>query len=270
MILPDEGIILPEEPVIFIANHGFKDDILATVLAAKRHCYLMMASLPQLFNTFDGVTAWLNGTLLANRKVAASHKTVVEKSLRILEHGTDLVLFPEGVWNKTPNELVLDLWPGIYRIAKESGKKIVPIVHYIADCAMKGSENPIHTVVDDPVSIDDLSEKAALSYLRDILATWFYLMMERYGRAKRSDLLQEKTTDQYWKEQLERRVSTTARYDLEIELCADYRPQDKAIPIDVWKPVADIQNITLQNVNTVFKAKTIVQEEWIRDYQRRF
>ncbi len=44
-----------------------------------------------------------------------------------------LIVFPEGVWNKSPNALSLELWPGIYRIACETGAKIVPIVHYIYD-----------------------------------------------------------------------------------------------------------------------------------------
>lgn len=171
---PDSDIILPPEPLIWTSNHAFKDDILATVLAAKRHAYILFASLPQFYNTLDGITAWLNGAVMFNRKVASSRHSAVSKAVRAMQLGADLIAFPEGVWNKSPNALLIDLWPGIYRIACETGAKVVPVVHYIRDTSNKEKDNPIHTVIDDPVRIDDLSEQAALDYIRDILATWFY------------------------------------------------------------------------------------------------
>ncbi len=44
----DTPILLPPEPVIWAANHAFKDDALATILAAKRHAYILFGSLPQI------------------------------------------------------------------------------------------------------------------------------------------------------------------------------------------------------------------------------
>lgn len=51
------------------------------------------------------------------------------------ESGGSLGIFPESVWNKSPNALLIDLWLGIYRIACETGAKVVPVVHYIRDCS---------------------------------------------------------------------------------------------------------------------------------------
>lgn len=103
--------------------------------------------------------------------------------------GSDILIFPEGVWNKSPNALILNLWPGIYRIACETGAAVVPIIHYKKYYTIRDGSDPIHTVVDNPVRIDDLSEKAALSLVRDILATWHYLMMEKSGKASRAELM---------------------------------------------------------------------------------
>lgn len=36
----DTEILLPDVPVIWCANHAFKDDTLASVLAIKRHAYI--------------------------------------------------------------------------------------------------------------------------------------------------------------------------------------------------------------------------------------
>ena len=267
----DPGVQLPDKPVIWVANHGFKDDILASVLAAKRHLFFLLASLPQFYNTFDGVTAWLNGVILANRKVRASKQTVVPKAVQALHMGSDILIFPEGVWNKSPNALILNLWPGIYRIACETGAAVVPIIHNKKDYTIKDRSDPIHTVIDTPVRIDDLSEEAALSLVRDILATWHYLMMEAYGKSSRAELLSDSSTQaEAWSKHLEARVKTADRYDREIELCADYRQKNIIRPEDVWKAVAEIKVPGRNNVLDIAFARQIIETANENDFQRRF
>lgn len=262
--------MLPPEPVIWASNHGFKEDTLAAVLAAQRHAYILFGSLPQFFNTFDGITAWLNGVVMANRKVSNSKKGSIAKAVRAMNFGADLIVFPEGVWNKSPNALVIDLWPGIYRIACETGAKVVPVVHYLRDNAVSKS-NPIHTVIDDPLTIDDLSEHAALAYIRDVLATWYYLMIEAYGNSTRKEALQgASTAAQAWEQQLIERVNTVARYDQEIELRADYRPKWKIPPQHVWQAIADVTNVTPHNVGHILYAKRLVNQLRYEEFQHRF
>ena len=70
----DRGIQLPEKPVIFVANHGFRDDVLATVLAAKRHAYLYCGSLPLFYNSFNGYATSLVGQVMTNRKSKQSKR----------------------------------------------------------------------------------------------------------------------------------------------------------------------------------------------------
>lgn len=270
-VLPDPGIRLPDEPVIFAANHAFRDDSLASILAAKRHTYISLASVPQLLNAFDGFTAWLNGPVLINRKVKKSRDTFIPKSVNVLRYGADLLIFPEGVWNKSPNTLILNLWSGVYRIACETGAKIVPVTHYIRDYTDKLKGNPIHTVIDDPIRVDDLSESAALELIRDILASWHYLMMEVYGKVTRKEALTgSMNSSEAWEKQLVARITTADRYDLEIELKADFRPKDKILPQDIFRPVANISNITAESVRLIEYAKQLVTEAERSDFQRRF
>jgi 1-acyl-sn-glycerol-3-phosphate acyltransferase len=267
----DKKIVLPEEPVIWTGNHAFKDDTLATILAAQRHAYILFGSIPQFYNTLDGITAWINGVILTNRKVSGSKKTSVGKAVKAMQYGADLMVFPEGVWNKSPNALILDLWPGVYRIACETGAKIVPVVHYIRDTTNQLKDNPIHTVVDDPVRIDNLSEKAALEYIRDILATWYYLMMDIYGKSTReTELRGMESSVKAWEKQLQDRVKTAARYDTEIELSADYRPKYKVTSDIVWRAVADIDKITPDNAEYVAYACNEIRQFLENDFQRRF
>ncbi len=265
---PDPGISLPDEAVIWMGNHGFKDDTAATLSAAYRQCFILFGSIPQFYNTFDGLAAGINGSIMVNRKSKSSTKTAVQRASQLLRLGMDLMMFPEGVWNKTPNQLILPLWPGIYRISQETGAKIVPVIHYLP------SHDPgsyIHTVVDDPVSIDGMSEQEALMRLRDIMAGWYFLMMERYGRATRDELVEE-TTDScsVWEHHLRKLVETADRYDCEIELKADYRPRNILRPESVWKPIANIEHVTTKNVKHVLHAKELIEQCHQNDFQRRF
>ena len=90
----DDDVILPETPVVFVSNHGFHDDVLATVLAAGRHAYIAWGSLPLLFNTKDGFASSLVGTVCVNRNNKKSRQSFLAKALNVMEHGTDIILFP--------------------------------------------------------------------------------------------------------------------------------------------------------------------------------
>ena len=223
--------------------------------------------MPQFYNTFDGITAWLNGVILLNRKNKDSKKSVIEKCDYVINSKKDLIVYPEGVWCKSPNALMLDLWPGIYRICKDTGCKVVPVSHYIRNCELKDKNNYIHTVVDDPIRLDDLSEKAALEYLKEVICTWYYLMMEKYGKSTREEELKGyKDSTEAWEDKLIKRLSTAERYDSEIEKSADYLTKEKFDYFEAWNDIANIKNITSNNIHQVNNAKVIVKN----NFQRRF
>lgn len=269
-ITPDTRKELPVEPVIWVSNHSFKDDGLATVLSATRSAYLTIGSTPYIYNTLDGFSSYLNGSIYVNRKIKASRDKIIEKSCKVLNEGSDLIIFPEGVWNKEPDRLLIDFWPGIYRIAKETNSKVVPVVHYLNDLTNKNKKEKIHTVIDDPMDITHLDEEEALKLLRDKIATWVYLMIERYGKTTREETLNGLTYDEYWEKELENRVKTALFYDKEIELSADYRPKSKLRPEDVYESIANIENITRDNILEVEQAKTLIKKRKNNDFQRRF
>lgn len=267
---PDEPLELSKEPVIWCSNHGFKDDVAASI-HTTRHSVVYFGSLPHFYNTFDGLALFLNGVVLCNRKVKKLRQTSYELAVRSLKKGNDLTIFPEGVWNKTPDKLLLDLWPGVYRMAKETGSKVVPVIHYLADPHKKYQGNVIHTVIGDPISMEGLSEQEGLELLRDTMATWYYLMMEQWGRSTREALLDGfEAAEDAWESYMSMHTGCQKYYDTEIELCADYRPKQIVRPESVWQNVADIQNIHAGNASHVNFARQLVAREKQWDFQRRF
>lgn len=267
---PDAPLELTTEPVIWCPNHGFKDDIAASIRTA-RHAYILLGSFPAFFNMLDGVGAYINGVALCNRKVKASKLASTEASKRLLDMGMDILMFPEGVWNKTPDKLMLNFWPGAYRLAKETGCKIVPVIHYLADPHKKYKGNVIHTMIADPISMDGLDEKEGCSLLRNTMATWYFLMMEKYGQTTRKELLDGfDSADDAWEDYIAMHTGCVKYYDKEIELCADYRPKQSVCPEDVWQSVANIKNVHAGNAAHIQYARQLVAREKRRDFQRRF
>ena len=274
----DKGIDLPNESVIVMSNHAFKDDIVASILASKRHTYLLLASLPHFYNTFDAVSSFINGITLINRNVKNSKKTTIPKAKKVLEYGADYLMFPEGVWNKQAESLVIYLWPGIYRIAKETGTKIVPVIHYLRDMDKPGKDNPIHTVIDDPIDVSNLTEKEALAILRDKIATWTYLMMEKYGNSTRKEVLDGYSSyDEAWEAELNGRLSQIKYYDKRIETSSNYRPKEIVNPEDVWRDLANLEpdsnddSITYaQKLTSMNYARKLIKERDRRNFQNRY
>lgn len=262
----DRGIILPEEPVIWIQNHGFKDDALSSVASIPRHTYLFFGSIPQFYNSIYGVTAQLGGVVLMNRKVRESKLASVPKTVSLLKNGADILICPEATWNKTPELLQLEYWPGFYRIAQETGAKVVPIVHYLRDPFER--TNPIHTVMDDPIDITKYSEKEAVELVRDTMATWYYLMLEKYGKTTREELLKGKSYDEAWHEFLDKLISEVDYYDFGIETSCDFRSKDYVRPETAFESIADIEKITPENASHVAYANNLVRTRKSRDFQR--
>lgn len=266
---PDAPLQLTDEPVLWCPNHRFKDDVLASVLVV-RHSYILFGSLPQFYNTFDGITAFLNGVIMCNRKVSSSKRASIENASKAIGMGTDMLVFPEGVWNKHPDKLLLDFWPGAYRIAKETGSKIIPVIHYLADPHKKYKGNVIHTVIAEPICCGG-GEAEVLELLRDTIATWYWLLMERYGRSTRQELLCGfDNADDAYESYIAMHTGCVKYYDREIELCADYRPKHIVRPEDVWKSVAEIGNIHAGNAVHICYAQSVIRQEERRDFQRRY
>lgn len=223
----DDEIILPNDPVIWVANHAFKDDTLTSVLLMKRHGYIAFGSLPMFFNTIDGLTAYANGVIMIDRNFEPSKRAIIDKCEKLFSYGADLLIFPEGVHNKTPNKPVLDIWAGVYNISKSLGVKVVPMAHYLEDYTYQRKKNNVYSVLDDPISFENMTLNEARETLRDTLATWHYLLMEKNSAVvSRDDLLAGyENADEYWTDVLNRYGKTVKYYDTRVETSSDYRPK---------------------------------------------
>lgn len=138
--------------------------------------------------------------------------------------GTNLMVFPEATWNKSENLLVLDLFPGIYDVAKLTGVEIVPVASIEED-------GIVHVTFGEPFDITRFSREEGIGVLRDKMATAKYNLMEKYSCTKRvcfGDI------SEYWSKYLVYLESATnGLYDRIAESKAAYINKKKQIQNEV-------------------------------------
>lgn len=264
-------------PVIFMPNHISRYDATASIMAAEERLgYLVFGGLPIFYQTKTGFEAWLNGSFVINRKDPSSRKALIDKIMYGFELGLpSVIMYPEASVNKTPNKLLLDYWKGVFILSKKSGAPIVPIVHLELDDIIYSSRL-------EPVDFKDWDiEQAteAMEYLRELVATELYELMDKYAHTTREDFMIEairkyKGIDREGISYLQSKYNLSRKevidriitmdeicdlmigekmefcqdtYDWEIETTAHYQPKDKPDPNDVWEPIIKASGVRAED-----------------------
>ena len=156
-----KGMVPKGKKIIYAGTHGFHDDIIFSMKIANEHVYLLYGSLLDFFNSFHGLGLWVNGVILVDRKNKQSRKASINKMIACLNMGTNVIMFPEGTWNKNESVPVQKLYPGIYDVAEETRALVVPIATVLDGdkCyAIEGDAYDI-TKIDDKMSCEILKQQ---------------------------------------------------------------------------------------------------------------
>lgn len=173
---------LPDKPVIYTVNHFcFADTPIVGRITQKRS-YILLGK--QRLGFSDWLYFILNGVIFVDRKDKEDTAASKQAMSAYLSKGRSIVMFPEGTWNLTENQLILPMKWGIIDIAKEIGAQIIPTaLEYDREkkrCFVRFGEPMVF------LSEDNKAE--AILILRDTLATMRWEYWERNGTFSRKDL----------------------------------------------------------------------------------
>ena len=174
--------LFPDKPVIYAVNHFcFADTPIMGRITPKRS-YILLGK--QRLGFSDWLYFILNGVIFVDRKDKEDTAASKLAMSAYLNKGRSIVMFPEGTWNLTENQLMLPMKWGIIDIAKETGAQIIPTaLEY--DRAQKKCIVRFGT----PLVVSPENSKAdAIVALRDTLATMRWEFWERNGTFSRADL----------------------------------------------------------------------------------
>ena len=173
---------LQSKPVIYAVNHFcFADTPVMGRITPKRS-YILLGK--QRLGFSDWIYFMLNGVIFVDRKDKEDMAASKQAMSAYLNKGRSIVMFPEGTWNLTENQLMLPMKWGIIDIAKETGAQIVPtLLEYHRE------QKKCFVRFGSPMTFSPEDSKAdAIVTLRDTMATMRWEFWERNGTFCRADL----------------------------------------------------------------------------------
>lgn len=126
----------------------------------------------------------LNGTIICHTGSKSDRYIGKETCIQCLNQGGNLLIFPEGAWNVTPNLPIMPLFNGTAEMAIRSGAEIVPVA--IERDGRNYTVNIGRNISSDGFS---LNQKADLTQtIRDALATLKWEIWESQQIESRADI----------------------------------------------------------------------------------
>lgn len=116
-----------ERPIIFSVTHIGMYDVEVVLQAIKKHVYILSADEEAMYRTFDGWFFDANGVIYLDPDDREDRKIALQTAITFLKQGESLFWTPEGIWNLSPNQIVLPIHYGIIEAAITAHAVIVPI-----------------------------------------------------------------------------------------------------------------------------------------------
>lgn len=174
ILVNDEHNVNSNKPKIFACTHIGGNDIQRAFQVIKEPAYLMLGDPGILYRMpiYQGLK--LNGVIPLETSDREDRKIAYKRSVELLQAGGNLLIYPEGAWNVTPNSVVMKTFTGTVRLAMETGAEIIPI-------GMEQYDNCFYVNVGKNYSLPYGDVKNTSYYneqLRDKLATLKWEIME--------------------------------------------------------------------------------------------
>lgn len=174
--------LLTNKPVIYAVNHFCFADMPIICRIIPKRGYVFAGK--QRLGFLDWLYFILNGVIFVDRKdkedMAASKQAIIG----YLAKRCPLIMFPEGTWNLTENQLMLPMKWGIIDIVKETGAQIVPTV-----LEYDREQKKCFVCFGEPIIFSAGDDKAeAIIALRDTMATMRWKFWERNSIFHRVEL----------------------------------------------------------------------------------
>ena len=171
-------------PIIYCPTHIGGVDIEMSFLSIYDPAWLVLGDPRELYRSFDGFLLQANGVILMDVLIKEDRIAAKAQMKDLLINGGNLLMFPEGVQNISPNALVNPLFPGAVELAIECEADIVPI-------ALCRSGNRYYANIGENINYDscDLADRYKLTEeLRDKIATLKWEIIESIPGIKRCDV----------------------------------------------------------------------------------
>ena len=177
-------------PIIFSVTHTGKYDIEIVNEAIKKSYYLLSDDEEYMYRTVDGYFTIVNGVIYVDSDFKNDMLNAKKISKKVLNQNGNIMWYPEGIWNLSPNSLILPCRYGIIETAVETNALILPIA-----IDQKGNDFYVNIgeyIYPEEFNLKGLDDKEGkingINLLRDKMATLKWEIWEKQGVVSRDTI----------------------------------------------------------------------------------
>lgn len=173
-----------EKPVIFCPTHIGGADIEMSLLAIHDPCWVVVGDPRELYKDFAGFLLQINGMISLDTQYKEDRRAAKATMQDLLQKGGNLLMYPEGAQNISPNALLNHLYAGAVDLAITCDADIVPI-------ALHRDKNQYYVNIGANISNEscDYADRYQLTdELRDAMATLEWEIIEALPGVNRQDI----------------------------------------------------------------------------------
>lgn len=256
-----------DRPIIYANTHRFKPDMEKITLSLTEPSVLMASDFKNAYKTINGWYFNTRPTIFVDPYDAEDKDYSYQMMVRYLKEGSNCMIFPEAVWNLSPNDIVLPIFSGAVRAALESNAIIVCNAierygkHYVINrknfldlnyVLGKFTNQTWGEIALNP-NYTDLRKKVIAEgkiVLRDELATLLYEIYEAYanekGITKRGSIGED-----YWENYIQELVNEWPGYKLSDNIEQQFHTMEDLAKQQVENDLSILRNHYL-NINNLF------------------
>ncbi len=115
---------ITDNKAVYAVNHFCFADTPIMGRITPKQSYILSGR--QRLGFSDWLYFILNGAIFVDRKDKKDMAAVKQAMTAYLNKGRSIIVFPEGTWNLTENQLMMPMKWGIIDVVKETGAQIIP------------------------------------------------------------------------------------------------------------------------------------------------
>ena len=196
-------------PIIFAPTHCGKFDIQTLAEVLWQYRWSLLSGDPHFLpGTVEGYWLQFHGVIYVDRDDKEWRTRAKQEMITHLQNGGNIMMYPEGTWNLSPNLPMLPLFRGVADIAKETNATIIPFAQEIDD------KNKIYYVkIGEPIYPTE-EPLSMLEDLRSQMAEMKWSLIEELPFCK-ADYDKDKLYSE-WDKYIEKRLSECSYYTFEL------------------------------------------------------
>lgn len=251
-----------DKTLLFACTHKFKPDI-EKISQANNVSSIMVAS--DFVNSYKTINGWYfntRPTIFVDPYSKEDKKYTSKMIVRYLKEGNNCMIFPEAVWNLSPNKIVLKTFTGTVRASLETNSPIVCTAierygkNYIINRNyfnptdyLKKYTNKTFEQINSDLELRKIIIDECNIALRDNLATLTYEIWDEF--AKKNGLVKRNTLkENYWVDFIKELTSEWQGYKLSDNIEQQFPDKKELEQIEIEQDINNIKNNL--NINNLF------------------